>query len=213
MTTGTAENQNEHRELIFGIPLVDLPTYKSAPDVGTRKIRRADFINFPLLDEILAYVKAHPMQWNQDDWFKIVDLETGDVRYESEKVIVQEINSCGAAMCFAGHAALRMGFPAPPKNNGQSWSRKVDSDDDWADSESVETFARNVLGLTADQGEALFAGNNTLQDLEDIIEALRIKPNIAGWQLEDMRDYREDQSVRDYVNSLDDSDDDEAVVW
>lgn len=212
MTTGTAENQNERRELIFGIPLVDLPTYKSAPDVGTRKIRRADFINFPLLDEILAYVKAHPMQWNQDDWFKIVDLETGDVRYESEKVIVQEINSCGAAMCFAGHAALRMGFPAPPKNNGQSWSRKVDSDDDWADSESVETFARNVLGLTAGQGEALFAGNNTLQDLEDIIEALRIKPNIAGWQLEDMRDYREDQSVRDYVNSLEDSDD-EAVVW
>lgn len=202
MTTGIAE-ATEVRTRLFGVPLVDLPKYTTAPPIGNRDVKRADFVNFALLDEILAYVQNHPDQWNQDDWFKIVDLETGSIRYEKEEVIVKEVNSCGAAMCFAGHAALRMGFPAPPKDNGKIWTRAVkDPEDGYEYDEEVFTFAQNVLGLTSSQADALFAGANTLDDLQNIVEALHLNPKLSGYALEELRDaidYIEGQTVREYL--------------
>lgn len=201
MTTGTANaEQTETREYVFGIPLVDLPSYKAAPPIGNKLVRKADFINFPLLEEILAYLEAHPNQWEQDNWFRVVDLNSGYARYESEKVIMEEVNSCGTTMCFAGHAALRMGFPVPPKDNGKIWTREVVDEGGDAYNEEVFIFAQNVLGLTYSQGDALFASVNTLLDLHNIIEALRLAPDIDGEDLEDMVEAKSDDvTVREYL--------------
>jgi hypothetical protein len=205
MTTGTADTQpnpNEYKSYVFGIPLVDLPRYQRAPDIGKKHIEHASFVNFPLLDEIMTYIENHPMEWRQDDWFKIVDLQTGVVRYDHEETIVTEINSCGASMCFAGHVALRMGFPAPPKSNSDAWTRDVlDPKDNYEYTESVSEFAERVLGLRWHQAEALFDGDNTLQDLQDIVQALHIDPSLEGVVLEEVseRDRDEYPSVRGYL--------------
>lgn len=205
MTTGTVE-ATEVRTRLFGIPLVDLPTYTTAPPVGNRRINKIDFINFPLLDEIMSFVEKNPQQWDQDNWFKIVDIETGAVRYESEKVIMEEINSCGTTMCFAGHAALRMGFPPPPKDNHTPWTRMVKDNpaEDYEYQEYVSDFAGNVLGLSYSQAEALFAGENSMQDLKNIVEALHLNPKLSGHALEALRDEIDEvegRTVRDYLVS------------
>lgn len=207
MTTGIVEietNPNEVVTQVIGIPLVDLPRYSTAPPIGNRRVRRADFINFALLDEIMDYIEKHPRQWNQDDWFRIVDLVTGETRYETERVLMEEVNSCGAAMCFAGHAALRMGFPAPPLNNNGSWQREVLDEAGYPYREDVFVFAQNVLGLTSSQADALFAGSNSMEDLKNIVEALHLNPKLSGYALEDVRDSVDNDrgwTVRKYLES------------
>lgn len=209
MTTGIASspsaglvNENEEKTFIFGVPLVDLPRYTSAPPIGDRVVEQATFVNFPLLDEIMAYIEAHPMEWKQDDWFKIVDKVTGESRYETQEVIVTEINSCGASMCFAGHVALRMGFPAPPKSNHEQWTREMtDPQDGYPYLETVSDFAQNVLGLEYHQAEALFAGDNSLEMLRDIVTALHINPDLHGEDLEAVAQRCRDEypTVKEYL--------------
>lgn len=201
MTVSVSEN--EVAEKVHGIPLVDLPQYVRkevvTDDVDTVEEKE---INFTLLGEILEYIKNHPLTWEQEAWFRIVDLNTGHIRYESEVQNVQEINSCGAAFCFAGHVALAEGFPAPPKDNNHNWERKIFKKDDretWTEYEGVDDFARKRLGLTYDQAGVLFGSGNSIEDLEVIIEALRVNPKLDDWELEAIIAHSGPEDFREYM--------------
>lgn len=204
---------NVEKNFIFGIPLVDLPTYRVAPPVENKFIPAHDGVNLPLLNEILKHIQTHPTQWMQDAWYKIVDLDTGDVRYETEEQIVEEQNSCGAAFCFAGHVALREGFPSPPKDNNSEWDRWVATENGYFSTtrqergrhEDVSEFAERRLGVSASVADVLFNGDNDLETLEDVVLALNLNPNLSGYDLRDIRDRNigleegERTSVRDFM--------------
>lgn len=173
-------------EYAFGIPYNDLPHYKVKPSVGNVPVSIPQEINYELLDEILAFVKAHPQTWRQESWYKYVDSKDGTPKYFVTEEEVTETNSCGAAFCFAGHVAIREGFPAPPKDSDTWWSRKVyDETHDQTYSEEASDFARKILGLRSDQADVLFAPNNTIEDLEDIIEIFKTDPSVEGYEIED----------------------------
>ncbi len=175
---------------LFGIPLDSLPTYKMAEPVGTDPLPVRDSIDYELLDGILEYIKEHPKQWNQTDWYKVVNTITGDETYISETTTVKELNSCGTAMCFAGHVALAAGFPNPPvvqkDDDEDTWHRKVIDEKGEVDYEFVSSFAARRLGISFSQADALFAGDNNLEDLEFIVALLHAFPGMPGYMMRDL---------------------------
>lgn len=207
-----AETTDIEKTELFGIPLQELPTYRKAEPVKDKPVEYREEINFALLDEILKFIIEHPRQWEQAAWFRIVDRESGEMTYKSEIQIVEEQNSCGAAFCFAGHVALAAGFPAPPLNNHEEWTRQVTLDLeavapwDREYSEDVSEFAMKVLGLHNGQDDALFAGENTIGDLRAIVYALHKNSDIYGWQLRELvedNNFDEDDTDEDIQDVVD----------
>lgn len=163
--------------------------------------------NVELLRETLQYIKNNPQSWRQDVWFTHIDPETGR-RVESViEVEVEEVNSCNTAFCFAGHAALKSGFPAPPKESYSQWTAEIDGK-----TVHVDTYAASKLGITYDQADVLFSGENSLEDIETIVEAIIENPDISDGDLEekigrDGADYCCDE-CSGYAD-----DEDEETVW
>lgn len=210
MTTGIAEQlDNVEKVYIYGIPFTELPKYSVKPPIGSTPVQNPGHVNFELLDSVLEYIKAHPTTWRQESWYKIVDRDTGAmVNIVKEEETVEEVNSCGASFCFAGHVAIREGFPNPPKSNDDSWTRLALDSDGYSYHQDVSDFAETVLGLTWSQADTLFDGANTLQDLEEIVEGLHLNPKVHGSDLRDMVDRRnfEDEgnlTVREYMEKYD----------
>lgn len=114
-------------------------------------------VNAALLRSTLDYIKTHPEQWNQKTWH------------------------CGTTACFAGHAAILAGC-----RWGHLESSAViltEALETLVPSWRIEDFgsyrvtsaaaaATVALGLTESQANALFASYNTLESLEEIVEAL-----------------------------------------
>lgn len=110
--------------------------------------------NVALLRQTLAYIEAHPEEWNQAHWH------------------------CGTAACFAGRAALLAGGNWV---NDKSSCVVVAPDDPPSDvfmvrggegHVLVEDRAKRVLGLTEEQADRLFAGGNNLDDLRSRVAEL-----------------------------------------
>lgn len=172
-------------KLRFGIPLQELPSYRVAEPIGEKPVSRRETLNVELLEEIMSYIEAHPQTWNQANWYVNVDPEDGSEKGFWRIEEVTEENSCGTSFCFAGHVALREGFPTPPLNNNMEWERKVDGE---FYRESVDQFAEKVLGIDSEQGEALFAGENTMAELRNMVTALKVSNGrVPGFVLNDLR--------------------------
>lgn len=152
-------------------------------------------VNVELLDATMEHIRNNPQKWRQASWYMWVD-EAGRTKYQGVVVDVEEVNSCGSAMCFAGHAALKSGFPAPPKSNFQIWSAKIDGKD-W----DVSDFARMKLGLTWDQSDVLFSGDNSMEDLETLVALLKENPEATE---EDMK-----RAIDRWYDEGEDEDEDE----
>lgn len=184
-----ALSDNEVVTGTYGIPLVDLPKYPGRKDVLDEKTPTEVHVglNHKLLDDVMGYIKNHPLEWDQIAWHRIMDLNTGVIRYDSEEQIVKEVNSCGAAFCFAGHVAMAEGFPAPPKNNNATWYRNFLDVDGFREYEEVSEFAIKRLGITSWQADALFAAENDMEQLEKMVAALHINPDLNGEELEDVK--------------------------
>jgi hypothetical protein len=176
----------------FGIPYGDLPSYRHKPLLNeTEETEVSPVLNVDLLNEIMDYVREHPQQWRQSSWYKLVNRETGDTVWEVDEEVVEEVNSCGAAFCFAGHVALREGFPKPPTVDGSDWTRYIKTGDGaWDyDEEYVDEFARKRLGLNTAQADILFSGENQMHDLENLITALKVtNGEVNYYTLIDIRD-------------------------
>lgn len=109
--------------------------------------------NVALLKQTLAYIEAHPEEWNQ------------------------EVYHCRSAACFAGHAATLDGGEWMHANGEYLFARN----DDPAyytrmheGGRAVWVFdrARRILGLTLDQALDLFCEENRLDDLRTQVAAL-----------------------------------------
>lgn len=200
------------KQYLYGVPLQELPTLRYKKTLTPLdKTVVSDGINYELLDEVMNYIKEHPQSWHQASWYRYVDTETG---YEWNDVVteeVTEVNSCGAAFCFAGHVGMREGFPAPI-NNSVIWDRWIEdeelgyyneSKDGWGYSEDISEFARKRLGLRDDQAEALFDGDNSMENLETMVKILHELPDIDGWKMEDKVRYEElsFEEFMDWYNS------------
>lgn len=131
-----------------------------------------------LLEETLQFIKDNPVEWNQASW------------------------RCGSGMCFAGHAVTLAGgsWATNPGSEYSGWllaepgeggsmSMRVDAkgwaiDLDWESDGGnggvrevrcvpAEYRARRLLGLTAEESDRLFEGDNSLEDIEADIGAIR----------------------------------------
>lgn len=104
-------------------------------------------INKELLVDTLATIKANPQYWDQTQWH------------------------CGTTHCFAGFVELLyMDLPITInstilKNDDRFYK---DYYTDW----KTPSNARELLGLTNNQSDALFHPTNTLEDLERIVGVL-----------------------------------------
>lgn len=175
---------------LFGIPLDKLPKYRREPLIGTKRIERRATVDVKLLFEILEFIEAHPTTWKQEDWFKIVDRQSGDVKFVSETSEVSEVNSCGASFCFAGHVALATGFPEPPKDDNESWTREVENGWD----EYVQDYAAKRIGLSENNADVLFHETNSMLDLRHMVTLISIFGNrIDYYDLREVRHMEEDE--------------------
>lgn len=172
---------------LFGIPYLELPKYRAKKPIGTAPVHEAAKINYNLLDEIMSFIREHPTTWVQDSWYRNVDTETGRSIIVIRTEEVEDANTCGTSFCFAGHTAIHEGFPYPPKDDRQAWERKV-VDEYGEYEEDVRDFAIKVLGLDYDQADSLFDADNSMDNLEVMVQALHEFPNIKGLRMDDIRE-------------------------
>lgn len=112
-------------------------------------------INEELLTQTLEQIDNHPEDWNQKVWGTTVDLPEG--------------NTCGTAYCFAGWAVKLAGYE-PVFNCGTS---RFAYDAHVADEvREIAAIARDLLGLTWEQANQLFASHNTREDLHLITKKI-----------------------------------------
>lgn len=196
--------QGDNETYVYGIPLTDLPTYRKAAPVGSKPAVYSEGLNVDLLEEIFNFISEHPLTWRQASWYAILDKETGVWKHDLRVEDVQELNSCGTSFCFAGHVALREGFPNPPLQNNEEWGRMVLHGVDDEEFELVDEFAAKRLGLDSDQAGALFDGDNDLDDLRFMIDVLKFLPSVNGNDLEEMKYERRDRIEENEPHGVED---------
>jgi hypothetical protein len=150
--------------------------------------------NKELLLEVLNHIKNNPQTWYQDAWFAYFD-SSGNRQYSLETLTIGEVNSCNTAYCFAGHVALRTGFAEPPKSGGN-----------WYDVQRglhVEEHAKNELDITVGQSQALFGSENTLEDLEYMVNKIIEDPEVSYYDLRvnSPSGYEDDEEYDEYDDS------------
>ena len=114
-------------------------------------------VNVELLQKTLDTIKANPQHWDQTKWH------------------------CGTSHCFAGFAEL-IAKNIPIETDESILIRDerfyYPEFNDWSTSE----HATELLGISDDDAETLFASYRTLEDLEEMVASLikygRIKVDI-----------------------------------
>lgn len=109
--------------------------------------------NVALLKQTLAYIEAHPEEWDQ------------------------EVYHCRSAACFAGHAATLDGGEWMHADSEYLAARSDDPADDtraYSGGRATWVFyrAQRVLGLTRAQAHGLFDEENNLNALREIVSEL-----------------------------------------
>lgn len=125
-------------------------------------------VNVPLLRKTLEWAygewqkvrRDEISEWNQGNWM----VSTAGLYDYSEKVYeaFRQGAACGTACCIAGKVALDDGWhPAMTRGLGGFAYR---------DGERADVFdiGRDLLGLTNEQANWLFAGGNTIYNLYSI---------------------------------------------
>lgn len=187
----------------YGILPRDFPVYRTKPKL-TPEVRTEehDGVNVELLEDVMNWIEKNPTTWKQSAWFEWLDTETGDRTYGVEEFEVEEVNTCGTAFCFAGHVALREGFPNPPVDNNSEWSRPI-AGQDYMLREDVASFAAKRLGLNHDVADVLFKGDNDLTALRKMVEEIKENPDVTSWELEDLINDWDDDEDEFYCEECD----------
>lgn len=149
------------------------------------------------LDEALAYIQAHPEQWNQDTW-----------RCSTSMCLAGWVGELGGATWLTDHDGrtpdggevltadgLGLGLTAHDLVKAVGETAVIS----WLDAEvrdavGVAEWARRRLGLREDQAAELFEGSNTLADLKAMRDRLAADPSAdlyLGLDAEDPRDVAE----------------------
>jgi len=104
-----------------------------------------------LMRDVLAHIERNPETWNQGSWAVRTD--------------------CGTSYCYAGHAVAMVGGRI---NIEESTAEVATLPEDVRDRftrehVAISAAARAVLGLEPTTAERLFAGGNTLSDLQRLV--------------------------------------------
>lgn len=102
--------------------------------------------NAALAYRILDHIDAHPKSWNQGWWFTVTE--------------------CGTAACFAGWACTLSGDSPEIRDTGLYFSTVHTAEGRYAD---APVRAAELLGITHDQADNLFADWNTRHDLGRLV--------------------------------------------
>lgn len=94
--------------------------------------------NLDLLRRVLQQIDDHPDTWNQDCYARKT--------------------ACGTQFCIAGHAAVMSGFKV-------KFAEKSDFADNY---EEIPAIAREALGLTGSESNALFCPVYGREDIQRI---------------------------------------------
>ena len=128
-------------------------------------------VNIPLLRKGLEWVEEQDAlpeidrEWNQRDWitsplFRSLALVYQRGRFSSpeahKRAARQVAPHCGTAYCFAGYIA---------QLENERYANQIE-----VDGVDVGDFAQEVLGLTQDQANELFEGDNTAEMIREICE-------------------------------------------
>lgn len=125
-------------------------------------------INGPLLRKVLDHIRTPGVRWDQTTWRRVPDIFDW----------LEKGSGCGTAFCFAGWTC---------ELSGGEWVGNshflVREEGDVAGSREAERAmdqlgvsarirAGRLLGLTWYEAELLFAANNGLERVEEIVEEL-----------------------------------------
>lgn len=106
--------------------------------------------NIKMLEEVMDYIKTHPEQLRQDVW-------------ATQKA------DCGTACCFAGWTAVLNGYQLDWLEDDDMTSIVRDKD---GIHHVISDLAEELLDLTQFEGDVLFAGSNTIDELEQMVKNL-----------------------------------------
>lgn len=144
--------------------------------------------NSDLAHEVLDVIRAFPANHNQDAWCSPGSTEVceKDAREEFIEDPIETAWSCGTGMCFAGWAvALSVGLDWDERDPSRPWADPgvvggVEPGENgriWGS--SIGEAARQLLGITYGDAYKLFKADNTLDDLERLVDRLEQKYGAA----------------------------------
>jgi len=147
----------------------DYPEYSEA-DLGGR----SEFVEVDRLRNELSYITTHPERWNQGDWVTALNDEL--------KFAPQPPTACGTMGCLAGNAVVHADgdlhwekgewYDYTTGKYKPYWKTEFVTMPGAEDKEHIETAARDLLGLTSEQADYLFAAENDLDDLWRLAEII-----------------------------------------
>jgi hypothetical protein len=115
-----------------------------------------------LLRAVLARIKQEQYVPGQDraTWW-----DQGYWRVQWDNARFQEYPEprCGTSMCFAGWTPIVAGV---------AYDRLEDGNSEFVQGEHVADWSRKRLGLTEGQANALFFSENTIEDLERMVDTI-----------------------------------------
>lgn len=131
------------------------------------------FPDLPLLRKVVDHIKADPDSWEQGNW-AVRWLKWTQPRDQKGRFGQgQKYQTCGTAMCVAGHAASLGGFQIAWDPNAD-YANNVKEKGKDGGIVSIPEAARHALGLTRSEASMLFRGRNNLGDV------LRVCQRIAA---------------------------------
>lgn len=125
--------------------------------------------NLPLLRKILAQIDAVPESWVQSTWGLVWNSLTGDIIADQRRQSGQARATCGTAYCIAGHVAVLTGWEPSGWSMGEASSYWMDED---GRERRVSVIARDALGLTNEEAEMLFHGDNSRSEVQLLAEII-----------------------------------------
>lgn len=123
--------------------------------------------NFALMHQILEKIRLDPDSWDQSNWARL----TG----------------CGTSYCFAGWACVLSGYRMDWTDICSVTLFLIDEDyrEQHGDRRPISNTACELLGLGPKEADALFAGSNSLDDLETMVKNLENgRPITEGTRLD-----------------------------
>lgn len=126
--------------------------------------RQDNVPNIVLLDKVLEQIDivrndpTAPFQWDQGNWRRTMERE------------------CGTALCFAGWAA-QLDSADWATGYGPAWIN-TPTPDSPRHITHISDYAQDLLGLSAEEADILFAGDNTYEDLVEIVSLIKERHNL-----------------------------------
>ena len=123
--------------------------------------------NMKLVNEADAYGLLE-----QDTWFT-------DTERDQASLPDKPMWHCGTAACFAGWKALADGF-TNVSIDGYGYMTLAHPDGRSLKPREIAAYARTALGLTYDQAQTLFRGDNSIYRLRELVEEMVAEHQAAG---------------------------------